>query len=224
MTLAILMSALLALVSVFFDIENTLLVFVTYMLLLFLYHYKGTDGFNVVFLVYLVAMFLAEVLFLYDFEKYINILSFVQLVGQMCFFWLIRPVLIVNFKNFSTHNLIELIVGFIGISSIVGYLLYLIFPLIPDLTLFLPSVIVFFIMVIICIGIPFFNKHPDNIMLWGIGGGLIGEMSCGFIYEYISDHKAYLVMAHIFGAFIKIIFTIYLVRMKYIKRTESDYN
>jgi len=142
----------------------------------------------------------------------------------MCFFWLIRSILKVNFKNYSTHNLIELVVGFIGISYIVGYLLYLIFPLIPDLTLFLPSVIVFFIMVIVCIGIPFFNKHPHNIMLWGIGGGLIAEMTCAFTFEYISDHRAYIVMAHIFGAFLKIIFAMYLIRLKNIKETENNYS
>jgi len=218
------MSLLLALASVFFDVEYTSILFVIYMLFLFLYHYKATEKFNIVLLIYLITMLIAEVLFLYDFEKYINVLSFSQLVGQMCFFWLIRSILKVNFKNYSTHNLIELVVGFIGISYIVGYLLYLIFPLIPDLTLFLPSVIVFFIMVIICIGIPFFNKHPHNIMLWGIGGGLLGEMSCGFIYEYMSDHGAYLVMAHLFGAFIKIIFTMYLIRIKNIKATENEYN
>lgn len=218
------MSLFLAFISVFFDIEYTSIFFVIYMLFLFLYHYKATEKFNVVLLIYLTTMLIAEVLFLYDFEKYINLLSFSQLIGQMCFFWLIRPILKLNFKDFSTHNLAELIIGFLGISYIVGYLLYLIFPLIPDLTLFLPSVIVFFIMVIICIGIPFFNKHPHNIMLWGIGGGLIGEMSCAFIYEYMSDHKAYLVMAHLFGAFIKIIFTMYLIRIKNIKKTEQDYN
>ncbi len=210
--------------SLFYDVEYTSVLFAIYMLFLVIYHYKATEKFNVVFLIYLAAMFVAEVMFLYGFEKYINIVSSAQLIGQLCFFWLIRSVLKVNFKNFSTHNLIELIIGFIGISYIVGYLLYLIFPLIPDLTLFLPSVIVFFVMVIVCIGIPFFNKHPDNIMLWGIGGGLIAEMSCAFIYEYMSDHKAYLVMAHIFGAFLKIIFAMYLVRLKNIKRTENDYN
>ncbi|WP_299678882.1 hypothetical protein [uncultured Dokdonia sp.] len=218
------MSLLLALTSVFFDVEYTSILFVIYMLFLFLYHYKATEKFNVVLLIYLVAMLVAEVMFLYDFEKYINVVSLTQLIGQMCFFWLIRSMLKVKFENFSTHNLIELIIGFIGISYVIGYLLYLIFPLIPDLTLFLPSVIVFFIMVTICIGIPFFNKHPDNIMLWGIGGGLIGEMSFGFIFEYISDHKAYLVMAHIFGAFLKIIFTMYLIRIKNIKKTEHNYN
>ncbi|MEP0265630.1 hypothetical protein [Dokdonia sp.] len=215
---------LLALTSVFFDIEYVSILFVTYILFLFLYHYKATEKFNVVLLIYLIAMLVAEVMFLYDFEKYINVLSFSQLIGQMCFFWLIRSILKINLKNYSTHNLLELIIGFLGISYIVGYLLYLIFPLIPDLTLFLPSVIVFFIMVIICIGIPFFNKHPDNIMLWGIGGGLIAEMACAFIYEYISDYKAYLVLAHLFGAFIKIIFTMYLIRIKNIKKTELEYN
>jgi hypothetical protein len=106
---------------------------------------------------------------------------------------------------------------------VIGYLLYLIFPLIPDLTLFAPSVIAFLLIIIVCIGIPYFNKHPDNIILWGIGGGLIAEMTSAFIYEYVSDLRIFLVLAHIVGAFLKIIFAIYLTRIHEIKDFDEDY-
>ena len=218
------MSVLLVLATLFVDVEYTSGLFVLYALFLFMYHYTATNTFNGVFLLYLLTMMVSEVGFLYDFEKYINPLSIVYIIGQLCFIWLLRPMLRVNFKNFSTHNLTELIIGFIGVSYIIGYILYLIFPLIPDLTLFVPSVIAFIIIVALCIGVPFFNKHPDNIMLWGLGGALIAEMSSAFIYEYVSDHRSFIVMAHIFGAFLKILFATYIVRMKDIKETESDYN
>lgn len=167
---------------------------------------------------------ITEVGFLYDYKSYINLIAPTYIIAQMSFLWLIKPVLKVKFKNFSTHNLTELIIGFLGLSYIVGYVLYLIFPLIPDLTMFLPSIIAYLIVIIICIGIPFFNKHPDNIILWGIGGGIIAEMTCAFIYEFIYDHRAYIVLAHAFGAFLKILFAIYIVRIKEIKQTEENYN
>lgn len=167
---------------------------------------------------------ITEVSFLYDFEKYITLASALYIVSQICFLWLLKPVLKINFKNFSTHNLTELIIGSLGISYVIGYVLYLVFPLIPNLALFLPSTIAFLFIVILCLGIPFFNRHPDNIMLWGIGGGLIAEMTCAFTFEYISDHRAYIVMAHIFGAFLKIIFAMYLIRLKNIKETENNYS
>ncbi|MFT5893018.1 MAG: hypothetical protein ACI9Y7_003137 [Dokdonia sp.] len=165
----------------------------------------------------------SEIGFLYDFETYINIISPLHIISQMCFLWLLMPVLKVDIKKFSAHNLTELIVGFLGLSYLLGYVLYLIFPLIPDLTLFVPSVISFLVIIIACIGVPSFNKHPDNIMLWGIGGGLIAEMACAFIYEYVSDLRAFLVLAHVFGVFLKIVFAMYLTRIDEIKDFDEDY-
>lgn len=207
----------------FFDVEYTLVFFPLFALFLFLYHYAATEVFSVAFLIFVVATMLSEIGFLYDFETYINIISPLHIISQMCFLWLLKPVLKVDIKKFSTHNLTELIVGFLGISYVIGYLLYLIFPLIPDLTLFAPSVIAFLLIIIVCIGVPYFNKHPDNIILWGIGGGLIAEMTSAFIYEYVSDLRIFLVMAHIFGAFLKIIFAIYLTRINEIKDFDEDY-
>ncbi len=221
-TLTIIVSVLLVLATMFFSVEYTLVFFPLYALFLFLYHYKATGKFVFPFLAYLLVAMFYEVLFLYDYENYINIIAFLHITSQLFFIWLLKPVIKVNIKNFSTHNLTELVIGFLGISYVIGYVLYLIFPLIPDLTLFIPSVISFLLIIIACIGVPLFNKHPDNIMLWGIGGGLIGEMVCAFTYEYVSDHRAYIVMAHIFGAFLKIVFAIYLTRIDAIEGFEQN--
>ena len=210
-------SILLVLATLLYDIEYTLVLFPLFAIFLFIYHYKATGKFSFPFFTYLLVAMFYEILFLYDFEKYINVISFLHITSQLFFLWLLKPVIKINIKNFSTHNVTELIIGFLGMSYVIGYVLYLIFPLVPDLTLFIPSVISFLLIIVACIGIPLFNKHPDNIMLWGIGGGLIAEMVCAFTYQYVSDHRAYQVMAHIFGAFLKIIFALYLTRIDAIK-------
>ncbi|WP_299216399.1 hypothetical protein [uncultured Dokdonia sp.] len=169
-------------------------------------------------------MTFAEIGFMLGFSENINVLSFLNLVSQICFLILLKPIVKVKLKSFSNHNLTELIISFLGLSYILGYVLYLVFPLIPDFTLFFPSLIAFFITIILCTGIPFFNKHPDNIMLWGVGIGLIAEMCCSFIFEYVSDHRAYIVMSHIFGAFLEIVFAIYLTRIEsIIEFDDSNY-
>jgi len=222
LTLTIIVSVLLVFATMFFSVQYTLVFFPLYALFLFLYHYSAMRKFSFPFFAYLLVAMCYEVLFLYDYENYINIIAFLHITSQLFFIWLLKPVIKVNIKNFSTHNLPELVIGFLGIGYVIGYVLYLIFPLIPDLTLFIPSVISFLLIIVACIGIPLFNKHPDNIMLWGIGGGLIGEMVCAFTYEYVSDHRAYIVMAHIFGAFLKIVFAIYLTRINTIKNFEEN--
>ncbi len=222
-TLTIIVSVLLGLATIFYDIEYTFVFFPMYALFLFLYHYTATKVFSKVLLVYLITTMLSEMIFLYDFDKYINIASALHITSQLCFLWLLKPILKVDIKKFSTHNLTELIIGTLGISYVVGYLLYLIFPLIPDLTLFVPSVISFLIIVILCIRYPFFNRHPDNILLWGVGGGMIAEMMCAFIFQYVSDLRIFIVMAHVFGAFLKIVFVVYLVRLRKTDTLDEEY-
>lgn len=207
----------------FFDVEHTLVFFPLYALFLFLYHYKATRKFVMPFLLYLLFAMCYEVLFLYDYKNYINVISLLHITSQLFFLWLLKPIIKIDMKNFSTHNITELVIGFLGISYVIGYVLYLIFPLVSDLTLFIPSVISFLLITTVCIALPLFNKHPDNIMLWGVGGGLIAEMVCAFTYEYVSDHRAYIVMAHIFGAFAKIVFAIYLTRIDEVKDFDEDY-
>jgi len=221
-TLTIIVSVLLVFATMFFSVQYTLAFFPLYAIFLFLYHYKTTGKFVFPFFAYLIMAMCYEVLFLFDYENYINEISFLHITSQLLFFYLLKPILKINVKKFSTHNLTELVIGFLGISYVMGYVLYLIFPLIPDLTLFIPSVISFLFIIVACIGIPLFNKHPDNIMLWGIGGGVIAEMVCAFTYQYVSDHRAYIVMAHIFGAFLKIVFAIYLTRIDTIKDFKED--
>ena len=205
-----------------FDIEYTFIGYPLFTFFLFLYHYKATEKFNVYFLIYLVSLMFAEIGFMVGFSENINLLSFLNIVSQITFLILLKPIVKVEFKSFSGHNLTESIISFLGLSYILGYVLYLVFPLIPDFTLFFPSLLAFFITVVLCTGIPFFNKHPDNLMLWGIGTALVAEMCCSFIFEYISDHRAYIVMSHIFGAFLEILFAIYLTRIDDIASFDND--
>lgn len=208
----------------FFDIEYTFVLFLINLVLFTVYDYKATGRFNSIYFGFLTLLMIAEIGFLYDYETYIVPVTFTYLVSQLCFLWLLKPMLDIKIKNFSTHNLLELIIGFVGISFIIVYVLYLIFPLIPNVALFLPSTIAFICIVLLIFGIPFFNKHPDNILLWGIGGGIIGEMLFGFVYQYISDYRLFIVLAFVFGTFFRVLFATYLVRIKDIKATENEYN
>lgn len=211
-------------ISLVLDVKYTFALFLINWVLFIVYDYKATEKFSWIYFIFLALLMIAEIGFLYDYEAYIIPITFAYLGGQLCFLWLLKPMLNLKISNFSTHNLLELIIGFIGISFIVLYVLYLLFPLIPNVALFLPSTIAFICTVLLTFGIPFFNKHPDNIILWGIGGGIIGEMLFGFVYQYISDYKLFIALAFVFGTFFRVLFATYLVRIKDIKATESEYN
>ncbi len=210
---AISIGVLILLICIVYAPANTFILFPIFVFTLFLYHYKRSQKFSALFLAYLVSAMLSEIGFIYDFVKYINWVSLFNITAQILLILLLKPLLKFKIKDFSTHNIVEVIIGFLGISYVLGYILYMIFPLIPDLTLFIPSVISFLFIVAICIAIPLFNKHPRNIFLWGVGGGLLLEMLSAFIYEFLNNDKGLIIASFTFALFLKIVLAIYLTKI-----------
>lgn len=221
---AISIGVLILLVCILYTPINSFVLFPVFVFILFLYHYKRSEKFSILFLAYLVSAMLSEIGFIYDFMKYINWVSLFNITAQILLILLLKPLLKFKIRDFSTHNLVEVVIGFIGISYVLGYILYMIFPLIPDLTLFIPSVISFLFIVAICIAIPLFNKHPRNIFLWGVGGGIILEMLCAFIYEFLNNNKGLIIASFIFALFVKIVLAIYLTKIdSVVASIDEDY-
>ncbi len=197
------LSILLIGANIFFDPVYAFLIFPIYSFFLFFYYYKRTKKFNWFLFFYLGLVMLSEIGFVYDFTTYFDVVLLISSMAHICMIVLLKPALKIKIKNFETHNLIELIVGFIGITTLLFYGIYIVFSLVSDVTFFVLSLISFFILCSILIGVPLFNKHPKSIVLWGIGSGLIAEMVCAFIYEFLMDARIFLVMAYIFSIFMK---------------------
>jgi len=221
-TTVIAISLLLVLINICIDSVYTFILFPIYAFSVFLYYYKQTKKFNWIFLLYLVSTMLSEIGFIYDFTTYLNTVLLLTLVVYISMIILLKPVLKIKFRDFETHNLTELIIGFIGISCVLGFALYQIFPLIPDLSVFVPVLAAFLIVNVVCIGIPFFNKHPKAILLWGVGGGLIAEVCSAFIYEYLSDARIFLIMSYIFTLFLKFTLALFLTKLDDIAKSNLN--
>jgi len=222
-TAVFVVTLLLILSSIFLDPVQSFILFPFYVFFLFFFYFKKTKNFKKLFLVHLVLSMLGEIGFMLDFSKYMNFVLFINMIAQMCLIIMLRPVLKkIKIKDFGTHNLTELIIGFLGVNYIIGYVLYNVFPLIPDLTLFVPAIFSFIVVTVVCIGIPFFNKHPKAILLWGIGGGIVAEITSAFIYEYLSDARIFLVMSYIFALFVKFTLATFLIEIDDIQRFEEE--
>ena len=222
-TVVLVIIVLLVVSIIFLDSIQTLVLFPLYVFSLFFYYYRKTGEFNTLFLVYLVFSMLGEIGFVLDFSQYMNYVFFSTMIAQMSIIIMLKPMFKkIRTKDFSKHNLAEFVIGFIGINYIIGYVFYSIFPLIPDLTLFVPAIFSFIVLAGICIAIPFFNKHPKSILLWGVGGGLIAEVCSAFIYEYLSGAHIFLVMAYIFGLFLKFTLALFLMKLDGIVNSDAD--
>ncbi len=221
-SISILLGFMMMLTPVFFD-QNAIFYLTPFgSLFLFIYVFKATGKFSISFLIFLAATLLSEYLFLTDYEKNITLTCLSSIIGYAALLFIMKPVLKKRVTAFSKHNLVELIVGFITLSFVLLYIVYLVMPFIPETSLFLLTVVVFGITMSVCFIIPNYNLHPDNVGLIMIGGSYIAGTVFGFIYYFLYNEIPMLIMATFMMVFMKVTLATYITRFKRIEK-ESTY-
>ncbi|AEE18417.1 hypothetical protein JM84_1245 [Dokdonia sp. Hel_I_63] len=178
-----------------------------------MYEYKETNKFNIVFFLFLLSTNITEILFLFDYDTYVVIASLFSVISSICLLLLLKPVLKKRSKVFSQHYILELIIGFLGFGFVLGYLIYSIAPVVPDLSIFIISTIIFIITIGAYFITPSYNKHTGNISLFAIGGAYMGEMVFAFIYKYIYQEIGFLLVGGIFTIYLKVVLATYLTKI-----------
>jgi len=222
-TAAIIISLIIITVVVFFEPVYSFVFFPIYVATVFMFYYKSTGKFDWRFLLYLVLNMVAEMGFVYDFTTYYALAVITTFIGEILLILVLKPLWHFDLKKISTHNMGELIIGFLGVSSLVIYMLYIIMPQLQDVILFIPTIITFTWLCILFFGIPIVNKHPNNIYLWAMGSFFIGELFMALTYEYIQRDLIFLVLAYFCGLSLKLALTIYLTKIPFNKKIEDDY-
>lgn len=201
------------LVTGFYSVQDSFILFPVFAAILFVFVYKGTKRFNGGFLVYLTTTMIAEITFLHDFERYAVIALIATMIGSIVLLFLIKPAIKRGSATFSGHNIIELLVGFLGVGYVMFYLAYTIIPLVPYTSLFIASCVITTITTIVCLMIPSFNKHTDHVALFGVAGASIAELGFAFIYEYIFQEMVFLLISMFMACCMKVILATYLLRL-----------
>ncbi len=212
-TAGLITGLLIMLIMGFWDIFYSFYLYPIFSLSLFMYEYKETNKFNIVFFLFLLSTNITEILFLFDYDTYVVIASLFSVISSICLLLLLKPVLKKRSKVFSQHYILELIIGFLGFGFVLGYLIYSIAPVVPDLSIFIISTIIFIITIGAYFITPSYNKHTGNISLFAIGGAYMGEMVFAFIYKYIYQEIGFLLVGGIFTIYLKVVLATYLTKI-----------
>lgn len=220
---ALIVGILIAFLTVQYGLDSSFWLFPIFAVLTQFYHYKATGTFDFIFLIFLLSSMLSELLFLYDYENHINLTAFISVISSAAIVLLLRPVINFNFKRFSFYNITEIVIGFVGASYVVGFILLSVLPNLSDLTLFIPSFVAFVFSSVLCFAIPYFNRHTDNIFVFGVGFAYLLEMCAAFSFQFLLEKEIFLIIAIVMGVSYKILLAIYLSKMKFIINTSGTY-
>ena len=222
-SLAYLVSLIMILICIFYGPHYTLFSFPVFVAMMSLYHTKSTGRFNIWILLYFMFNMLAEVFFIYDFVKYYELTVASSFISELLLILMLKPFLNFKLKGLSTHNVTEVIIGFLGITTSVVFMLYVTLPQLPNAILFIPTIVSVSILVFLCFSLPLFNKHPNHIYLWDVAIGFIGELLMAFVYEFIEKELIFMVFAFILGNFFKLVLVNYFVLVNEGVEVSDDY-
>jgi len=174
-------------------------------------------------LLYFVFNMFSEIGFVYDFVKFYEVTIASSFIAEVLLILILMPLLNFSLKGIGTHIATELIAGFLGITTLVIFMLYVIIPQLPNAILFIPTIFSFSILILLCFFIPVFNKHPNHIYLWGVAIGFMGELLLAFVYEYVERDNLFMVFSFVLGIFFKLVLVHYLVLINDGAEVGEDY-
>lgn len=209
---------LIMLVTFILGVQSAYPLFLLGAILLYIYVRQANGRNNIFFLLFLLTSMFSEVLFLQDFASYQSWITLASVLSNIALLCLMKPIIDKRNKSFSKHNIIELIVGFIGIGYAIGFIALKVVPFVPEISLFIIATLSFSITLIVCFLIPSFHLHPDNGLLFIVGGTYVAEMGFGFMYLFLYKEMVILLISILTGSAVKIILAYYLTRVRIIEK------
>ena len=94
------------------------------------------------------------------------------------------PILKLKSRKITKEMLVEPGIGLIFCVYTVIYLMTMYYELVPNKFLFISGAILLLFFTMVCFLIPLRNRHPSNVYLYLIGGGLLVEAVLAFVYTY----------------------------------------
>ncbi|MEC8885263.1 MAG: hypothetical protein VYD98_11440, partial [Bacteroidota bacterium] len=126
-------------------------------------------------------------------------------------------------RKITKAMLVEPSIGILFCIYTVVYLMTMYYNLIPNKFLFVAGAILLLFYTIVCFLIPLRNRHPSNVYLYLIGGGLLIESILAFVYTYSMPILVIAVGAKIAICVHKACVTLYFVSIDHV-RTDMSYD
>jgi len=153
-------------------------------LFFYFYYYTALKRHNIVFALFLITAYIGEVFLIIDVHKYFVEIIVMFILAAAAMLYTFLPILKLKSRKISKEMLVEPGIGLIFCVYTVIYLMTMYYELVPNKFLFISGAILLLFFTMVCFLIPLRNRHPSNVYLYLIGGGLLVEAILAFVYTY----------------------------------------
>ncbi|MAZ26091.1 MAG: hypothetical protein CL868_03305 [Cytophagaceae bacterium] len=176
-----------------------------------LYYYRETGSFNGMLVLLFALSCAMETQFIFGFEEnYTGVMVFAILVFILLCIMLV-PLARETKISFKDVDLISSILGTVGMGYVLGYLVHLLLPLVPEPRMLILAIVPFCTMMLMMIFIPVFNTKINNFNLVITGGAILVLILSACITEFLFESYTLLLSSYLGSLMFKIVFVIFLI-------------
>ncbi|PHR95932.1 MAG: hypothetical protein COA80_09660 [Leeuwenhoekiella sp.] len=217
---------LLGLLEVFLVVNNSASYFFLHplgALLIYWFYYINVRKHNFYLIFFFACELLNEVFFLFDFHYYFELVLLCYTLATSTMIYHLWPLFAKASLEFNFDILIGPLLGILGMLVIFWELLMLVFEKIPNYTVFFIGLSALLSWIFFCTVLPLKNRHPQNSLLYLMGGLMAIMAPTMFIYTYLWDHILILALCMMTMLTLKWVIAIFLIRRDQILETSDEF-
>ena len=189
----------------------------------YLYYFLSLQRHNYVFAIFLISAYIGEAFLITDVHRYFVLVISMFVIAAAAMLYTFIPMLRLKPRKITKEMLVEPSIGILFCIYTVVYLMTMYYNLIPNKFLFVAGAILLLFYTIVCFLIPLRNRHPSNVYLYLIGGGLLIESILSFVYTYSMPIPVIAVGTKIAICVHKACVTLYFVSIEHVQ-TDMSYD
>ncbi|MAW94622.1 MULTISPECIES: hypothetical protein [unclassified Leeuwenhoekiella] len=217
---------LLGLIEIVLVVNNSTSYFLLHplgVLLIYWFYYVNVRSHNYYLVFYFACELLNEVFFLFDFQYYFELVLLCYTLATISMIYHLWPLFVKASLRLNFDIVIGPLLGILGMLVIFWELLLLVFEKIPNYTVFFVGLSALLSWVFFCTVLPLKNRHPQNSLLYLMGGLMAIMAPTMFIYTYLWDHNLILALCMMSMLTLKWVIATFLIRRDQILETCDDF-
>ncbi|WP_442845916.1 hypothetical protein [Leeuwenhoekiella sp. H156] len=192
-------------------------------ILIYLFYFLNIHKHNYFLLLFFGCELINEVFFLIDFKYYFELVLSCYTLATLTMIYHLWPLMRNASLKFELDILLGPLLGVLGMLLIFWELLVMIFEKIPNYTVFFIGFAALLSWIFFCTIIPIKNRHPQNSLLFIMGGSMAIMAPTMFIHTFLWDHILILTLSMMSMLILKWVIAVFLIRKDQILSTSDDF-
>lgn len=210
-------------IMVYFDVKHSVYIRPICVFLIYKFYVVNTKKHNFFLLFYLLCELINEIFFLIDFRAYFEVVMISYILATFTMIYHLWSVFKCAEIKVKRGDLFRPVLGLLAVLYIFWELTLILINDLPNNFVFFLALAALLCWIFFCSLTPVKNKHPDNFILYIMGGSMGVMAPTMFIYTFLWQSKPILILCLFSMLLLKLSLVWYMIKVDEILASENAY-